>query len=205
KSCLSKINKSTSSSKCLVNPVSQTLAVSRRKNNMCRTWTLKEGLAAVALFAATVLAQAEINPPNCGGANASDLPLNANTGGPVQVGQTIEHQVVLLNPLLNGGGQHNCGITNANAVIRLPNGQQFLVLTNISLDPGQSIICPGNPLCATNSFGPANFGYAYVVRLQDLVHMDPTLCPPPPGPVTAISARAFGSAVVLNGTVNGAK
>src|SRR6266481_832132 len=84
----------------------------KKEDAMCKK-SFSCSVSAVLMVAAVMLfgglkAMAEIVPPNCGGANASDLQLNANTGGPVQVGQVIEYQVVLINPQLTEGGQQNC-------------------------------------------------------------------------------------------------
>lgn len=148
-----------------------------------------KALSLVLLGALSV--QAAVDPPGCSG-NNSELQLVANTNGP-----SILYRIVLTNP-----AQPNCKITNVWASIRLPNKGTINVLTNVALEPGQSIICPGNALCLTNTAG---FGYGYTVVLADAVSIDPTQCPPSAGSVLAFSARATGAAEVLNGKLNGAK
>ncbi len=118
---------------------------------LLRTLGFSFAVATSMLFLVAQL-KAEIYPPNCAGANASELELYVNIGGPVHVNEIID-----------------------------------------------------NPMCLTNAFGPADNGYPYNVQASDLVSIDPAFCPPTPGPVPAIVATASGAAVVLNGTINGAK
>src|SRR6266481_1614981 len=104
---------------------------------LLRTLGFSFAVATSMLFLVAQL-KAEIYPPNCAGANASELELYVNIGGPVHVNEIIEYQVILVNPQLTIEAKQNCRITNASASIRLPNGLQFVVFTNIALNPGQS-------------------------------------------------------------------
>ena len=88
---------------------------------------------------------------------------------PVKVGDTINYSVQIGVPV---GG---CAVTNTTAVLHLPNGATIQYLTSVSINPGETISCPGDPRCLA---GP----YSYVVNANDLSDKLPPGSPCPPSP-----------------------
>src|SRR6266478_2399974 len=87
-------------------PANSTKGMTRNRTKTCG---INLAVAASLCVGAACL-RADTVPANCSGANASDLALNVNTVGPLQVGQVVEYQLVLVNPQLTAAGQQNCRI-----------------------------------------------------------------------------------------------
>lgn len=165
-------------------------------------------VAAMLALAANV--NADLAPGTCTpGSNGSNATLMPNSAGPFPIGQTIGYRVILNNPTLDRFGDPGCTITNAFVNLRLPSGETIPVLTNIVLNPGQNIICPGAPECLSASraatLGTATQYYTNAVTVETVSHVNllAPQCPPLPGTNTVLLAYTTGGAVVFNNDAKG--
>lgn len=164
---------------------------------------------AVAVLLSVGWSNADLSPGTCTpGSNGSNATLAPSSPGPFSIGQVIGYKVVLNNPLLDRFGDPGCTISNAFVNLRLPSGDIIPVMTNIFLQPGQKIICPGAPECLSVNraalLGAENY-YTNQVGVDTISHVNlrAPFCPPEPGTNSVLLAYTLGGAVIFNNAVKG--
>lgn len=161
-------------------------------------------MVAVSLLAAA--ANADVAPGTCTpGSNSSDAQVAVNRSGTFLVGETMGYRIVLGNQAFDKFGDPACTVSNAFVNLRLPGGETIPVLTNIVLNPGERIICPGALEClsagrAATVGGSTNLFYTNTVSPSQVVSLDlaKPQCPPAAGTTMAILAYTLGGAIVFN-------
>jgi hypothetical protein len=124
-----------------------------------------------------------------------------DTPDPNKVGGTINYTVQI------GVPAEGCAVTNCTAVLYLPNGATIQYLSGVSISPGETISCPGDPRCLA---GP----YSYTIAAADETDPLPpgSPCPPSPFPrpdptqdtnvVVVAYHQALGTALAVGGGGN---
>src|SRR5262245_7569314 len=162
----------------------------------CRGLVSKsQGIAFFAALAFLVLVGAQAKaetPPGCTG-NGSGGQINFLVGGVPQPNVTVHVGDTLFYQVRASVGPAACKATNVNAFLKTADGVIIQWLSNMTLDQGEEIICPGNSKCINTNL------LRYTVRSQDLGQpVAITNADPVTGiPVVCSSASAANNAVAV--------
>ncbi len=97
------------------------------------------------------------DPVACNASGLQEFP-SISPSTDVHAGDTLTYSIIYANLDPDGAGPvAPCNVTGANATITKPNGTVLNVLTNATLNVGDTLTCPGSAGCAA---GP----YTYVVN-----------------------------------------
>lgn len=114
-------------------------------------------MLAIGLAVASLPTAAHPDPAECNASGLQQFP-SVGPAGNVYDGSTLTYSVIYINSDPDGAGAvAPCNITGADAMITRPDGSVINVLTDVTLNVGDSISCPGDAEC---SAGP----YQYVVN-----------------------------------------
>jgi uncharacterized repeat protein (TIGR01451 family) len=117
-------------------------------------------LATLGFLFSGITVQAHEDPVNCNASGLQQFP-SVGPSGVVHDGDVLTYSVIYVNSDPDGAGPvAPCNITGADATIERPDGTIINVLTDATLNVGDSISCPGGAGCAA---GP----YTYVVSHAD--------------------------------------
>jgi hypothetical protein len=173
----------------------------------------------VLVGASSIPAEAHQDPALCNASGLQQFPSIAPLGS-VHAGDVITYSVTYVNSDPDGAGPiAPCNITGANATIDLPGAAPIInVLTNATLNVGDSVSCPGGAGCAAGPYtyvvNPADEASSSVTAAFDIagvLHQDAneeaasdhdTLSKTVIHPSTITSITSSASQVVSGGTVN---